>query len=109
MITTQVAFAILEARNYNQHQEEAWITTVLLEVARHAAQPGETMSALQAVLQLSTLLTGTDWTILLLPYDSQGDMYIGPIAGLRRSDIYKSLSRQLWRNPSERMRLLASS
>jgi hypothetical protein len=89
MITTQLAFAILEARNYNQHQEEAWITTVLLEVARHAAQPGETMSALQAVLQLSTLLTGTDWTILLLPYDSQGDMYIGPIAGLRRSDIYK--------------------
>ncbi|MFV9673957.1 MAG: SpoIIE family protein phosphatase [Anaerolineales bacterium] len=89
MITTQLAFAILEARNYNQHQEEAWITTVLLEVARHAARPGETMSALQAVLQLSTLLTGTDWTILLLPYDSQGDMYIGPIAGLRRSDIYK--------------------
>jgi serine phosphatase RsbU (regulator of sigma subunit)/transcriptional regulator with GAF, ATPase, and Fis domain len=89
MITTQVAFAILEARNYNQHQEEAWITTVLLEVARHAARPGETTSALQAVLQLSTLLTGTDWTILLLPYDSHGDMYIGPIAGLRRSDIYK--------------------
>ncbi len=89
MITTQVAFAILEARNYNQHQEEAWITTVLLEVARHAARPGETTSALQAVLQLSTLLTGTDWTILLLPYDSHGDMHIGPIAGLRRSDIYK--------------------
>ncbi len=89
MVTTQLAFAILEARNYNQHQEEAWITTVLLEVARHAARPGETMSALQAVLQLSTLLTGTDWTILLLPYDSQGDMYIGPIAGLRRSDTYK--------------------
>ena len=89
MVTTQLAFAILEARNYNQHQEEAWITTVLLEVARHAARPGETMSALQAVLQLATLLTGTDWTILLLPYDSHGDMHIGPIAGLRRSDIYK--------------------
>ncbi|MCJ7569072.1 MAG: SpoIIE family protein phosphatase [Anaerolineales bacterium] len=89
MITTQLAFAILEARNYNQHQEEAWITTVLLEVARHAARPGETMSALQAVLQLSTLLTGMDWTILLLPYDSHGDLRIGPVAGLRRSDSYK--------------------
>jgi serine phosphatase RsbU (regulator of sigma subunit) len=89
MVTNQLAFAILESRNYNQHQEEAWITTVLLEVARHAARPGETMSALQAVLQLSTLLTGTDWTILLLPYDTHGDMYIGPIAGLRRSDVYK--------------------
>ena len=89
MVTTQLAFAILEARNYSQHQEEAWITTVLLEVARHAARPGETMSALQAVLQLSILLTGTDWTLLLLPNDSHGDMHIGPVAGLRRSDIYK--------------------
>ncbi len=89
MVTTQLAFAILEARNYNQHQEEAWITTVLLEVARHAARPGETESALQAVLQLSTLLTGTDWTLLLLPNDSHGNMHIGPVAGLRRSDIYK--------------------
>ncbi|MGB2895833.1 MAG: GAF domain-containing SpoIIE family protein phosphatase [Anaerolineales bacterium] len=88
MAATQVAFAILEAWNYNQHQEEAWITTVLLEVARHAARPGETTSALQAVLQLSTLLTGTDWTILLLPNDSHGDLHIGPVAGLRRSDIY---------------------
>ena len=89
IVATQLAFAILEDRNYNQHQEEAWITTVLLEVARHAARPGETTSALQAVLQLSTLLTGTDWTILLLPYDSHGDMHIGPVAGLRRSEIYE--------------------
>ena len=26
MVATQLAFAILEARSYNQHQEEAWIT-----------------------------------------------------------------------------------
>jgi serine phosphatase RsbU (regulator of sigma subunit)/GAF domain-containing protein len=89
MVAAQLAFAILEARNYNQHQEEAWITTVLLEVARHAARPGETTSALQAVLQLATLVTGTEWTLLLLPEDAHGDLHIGPSAGLRRSDSYR--------------------
>jgi serine phosphatase RsbU (regulator of sigma subunit)/GAF domain-containing protein len=83
MLAGQLAIATLEAANYAQQQEEAWFTTVLLEVARHAAQPGDWTSALQAVLQLSTLLTGTAWTILLLPGD-RDQLVIGPVAGLRR-------------------------
>jgi serine phosphatase RsbU (regulator of sigma subunit)/transcriptional regulator with GAF, ATPase, and Fis domain len=84
MLAGQLAIAMLEAANYAQQQEEAWFTTVLLEVARHAAQPGDWSSALQAVLQLSTLLTGTSWTILLLPEEKTGDLVVGPLAGLRR-------------------------
>jgi serine phosphatase RsbU (regulator of sigma subunit)/transcriptional regulator with GAF, ATPase, and Fis domain len=84
MLAGQLAMAMLEAANYAQQQEEAWFTTVLLEVARHAAQPGDWGSALQAVLQLSTLLTGTPWTILLLPGERGGDLVVGPVAGLRR-------------------------
>ena len=84
MLAGQLAIAMLEAANYAQQQEEAWFTTVLLEVARHAAQPGDWSSALQAVLQLSTLLTGTSWTILLLPGDKEGELVVGPVAGLRR-------------------------
>ena len=84
MLAGQLAIAMLEAANYAQQQEEAWFTTVLLEVARHAAQPGDWSSALQAVLQLSTLLTGTSWTILLLPEERTGDLVVGPLAGLRR-------------------------
>jgi sigma-B regulation protein RsbU (phosphoserine phosphatase) len=84
MLANQVGFAMLEARNYDDRQEEAWMTTVLLEVAKHAAQPGDTMVALQAVLQLTTLLAGTDWALLLLPDESGDNLWIGVHAGFRR-------------------------
>jgi serine phosphatase RsbU (regulator of sigma subunit)/transcriptional regulator with GAF, ATPase, and Fis domain len=88
-IVTQIAMALLEDHNYTQHQEEAWITTVLLEVARHAAQPGDPMEALSAVLQLATLLAGTDWAVLLLPSVDEGKLVLGPAAGVRKSDLFK--------------------
>jgi serine phosphatase RsbU (regulator of sigma subunit)/GAF domain-containing protein len=83
MISSQSAIAVLEARNYAQQQEDAWITTVLLEVARHAAQPGDPESALQAVLQLTTLLAGAEWAVLLLPEEDDQNLHIGPSAGTR--------------------------
>jgi len=89
MIVTQLGIALLEDRNYTQHQEEAWITTVLLEVARHAAQPGDALTSLQAVLQLATLLAGTDWAVLLLPGTVADALVVGPSAGLRRPETYE--------------------
>ena len=82
-IGAQLALAMLEARNFAQQQEEAWVTTVLLEVARHAAQTGDTDVALQAVLRLATLLAGVSWAMLLLP-DPDGNLRVGPAAGLQR-------------------------
>lgn len=84
MLANQLGFAMLEARNYDARQEEAWMTTVLLEIARHAAQPGDTLAALQAVLQLATLLAGTDWALLLLPDEIGESLSIGVHAGFRR-------------------------
>jgi serine phosphatase RsbU (regulator of sigma subunit)/GAF domain-containing protein len=86
MLANQLGFAMLEARNEEQHQEEAWMTTVLLEVAKHASQPGDTLVALQAVLQLATLLAGTDWALLLLPDESGEALWIGVNAGFRRQE-----------------------
>lgn len=83
-VAAHLAIAMLEARNYSQQQEEAWITTVLLEVARHAAQPGDPEAALQNVLRLVTLLAGTDWAALLLPQAATGHLRLGPAAGLSR-------------------------
>ena len=83
-VAHQLALVMLEAHNFAQQQEEAWITTVLLEVARHAAQPGDAEYALQAVLRLTTLLAGTSWAVLLLPDPSSGALELGPSAGLRR-------------------------
>lgn len=86
-VAHQLALVMLEARNYAQQQEEAWITTVLLEVARHAAQPGDAEYALQAVLRLTTLLAGTSWALLLLPNPASGALEVGPSAGLRRAAL----------------------
>jgi serine phosphatase RsbU (regulator of sigma subunit)/transcriptional regulator with GAF, ATPase, and Fis domain len=99
IIVTQLALALLEDYNYSQHQQEAWITTVLLEVARHAAQPGDPMAALGAVLQLATLLAGTDWAVLLLPAPNGNDLIVGPTAGLRKSQAFDLEALQI--NPSE--------
>jgi serine phosphatase RsbU (regulator of sigma subunit) len=82
-IGAQLALAMLEARNFAQQQEESWVTTVLLEVARHAAQTGDADVALEAVLRLTTLLAGVSWAIVLLPV-SEGTLRVGPAAGLHR-------------------------
>jgi serine phosphatase RsbU (regulator of sigma subunit) len=84
-LAAYLAIAALEARNFASQQEEAWITTVLLEVARHAAQPGGADAALQAVLQLTTLLAGTPWAVLLLPHLEAPTLYVGLSSGLGRA------------------------
>lgn len=87
MLSAQLALAMLEAHNYAHRQEENWITTMLLEVARHASQPGDTNEALQSVLQLSTLVAGTSWVMLLLNDETREALRVGPVAGLRRRQL----------------------
>lgn len=83
-VAANIALAILESQVNARQQEENWFTTVLLEVARHAAQPGDMDSALQAVLQLTTILTGTTWTMLLIRNRTGSMMRMGPSAGISR-------------------------
>ncbi len=84
MLAAQLALAIFEAHNFAQRQEENWITTILLEVAQHASQPGDVDQALQSVLQLTTLVAGTSWAILLVNEEGGQGLRVGPVAGLRR-------------------------
>jgi serine phosphatase RsbU (regulator of sigma subunit)/putative methionine-R-sulfoxide reductase with GAF domain len=85
LVASQLALAFLEAANFGQQQEEAWFTTVLLEIAKHAAQPGDPDLALQAVLQLTTLLAGASWALLLMADATGTRLRTGPNAGLRKS------------------------
>ncbi|NIM94370.1 MAG: SpoIIE family protein phosphatase [Anaerolineales bacterium] len=87
MIAANLAMTMLEARNFARQQEENWITTVLLEVASHAARPGDVEEALQAVLQLTILLTGKPWSALLVPRGDQ--LIVGPTAGFGRQIQYR--------------------
>lgn len=84
LVASQLALALLEAANYAQQQEEAWFTTVLLEVARHAAQPGDVETSLRAVLQLTTLLAGAEWAVLLTPDPSTRLLAPAISAGISR-------------------------
>jgi serine phosphatase RsbU (regulator of sigma subunit) len=84
LLASQLGVALAEMRAYNQQQEYTWITTVLLEVARHASQPGDVEGAIQAVLQLTTLLVGTSWAMVLLPQDGGGGLRLGSVAGPKR-------------------------
>jgi serine phosphatase RsbU (regulator of sigma subunit)/putative methionine-R-sulfoxide reductase with GAF domain len=84
LLASILAIASLEAKNYAQQQEYTWINTVLLEVAKHAAQPGDPETSLRAVLQLTTLLAGARWAALLLPNESDDLLQLGPSSGLTR-------------------------
>lgn len=84
LIASQLALALLEAANFAQQQEEAWFTTVLLEVARHAAQPGDVETALAAVLELTTLLAGSRWAVLLTPDPTSRQLVPTVSAGIPR-------------------------
>jgi serine phosphatase RsbU (regulator of sigma subunit)/putative methionine-R-sulfoxide reductase with GAF domain len=83
-IAANIALAVLESRVTARQQEENWFTTVLLEVARHASQPGDMDTALQAVLQLTTILTGTNWALLFVRERTEPMMRMGPSAGIGR-------------------------
>jgi sigma-B regulation protein RsbU (phosphoserine phosphatase) len=85
MIAAQLAIATLETRNFTRQQEETYIRTVLLEVARHAARPGDPAQALHSVLQLTTLIAGTRWAVLLLSEEEGRRLRVGPTAGIRRA------------------------
>jgi serine phosphatase RsbU (regulator of sigma subunit) len=83
-LASQLGAAFAEMQAYSQQQEYTWITTVLLEVARHASQPGDVASAIQAVLQLTTLLVGTSWAMVLLPDETGHGLRLGSVAGPKR-------------------------
>jgi serine phosphatase RsbU (regulator of sigma subunit)/putative methionine-R-sulfoxide reductase with GAF domain len=86
MVAAQLAIATLETRNFTRLREESYVRTVLLEVARHAARPGDPGHALQSVLQLTTLIAGTRWAVLLIADEPLAQLRVGPVAGIRRAD-----------------------
>ncbi len=87
MLAGQLAIAALEARNFSQQQEYTWYNTVMLEVTRHAAQPGDVETALRAVLQLTTMLAGAKWALLLLAQEASDRLVLGPSSGVQRSAL----------------------
>ncbi|MBN1264082.1 MAG: SpoIIE family protein phosphatase [Anaerolineales bacterium] len=90
------SFPLYESSLQTRTEKQEWTTTVLSEVAKNAARPGETADALHAVLQLLILLAGVDWAALYI-IDNSGMAVPGPVAGLEKQirTIYEESSWKL--------------
>ena len=65
-IASQAATAIEAARLNQQQQEEAWVSTALLQVAEAVAVSKDAAEAIASVLRLTPLLVGVEWCAVLL-------------------------------------------
>jgi GAF domain-containing protein len=63
---TQVAIAIQEARLYQAEQQQAWLSTALLQVADAMSQISDMDSVLTTIVRLTPILAGVDRCAVLL-------------------------------------------
>lgn len=63
---TQVAIAIHEARLYQAEQQQAWLSTALLQVADAMSQVSDMDSVLTTIVRLTPILAGVDRCAILL-------------------------------------------
>ena len=72
---TQVAIAIQEARLYQAEQQQAWLSTALLQVADAMSQVSDMDSVLTTIVRLTPILAGVDRCALLL-WDAATERYV---------------------------------
>jgi serine phosphatase RsbU (regulator of sigma subunit)/putative methionine-R-sulfoxide reductase with GAF domain len=72
---TQVAIAIQEARLYQAEQQQAWLSTALLQVADAMSQISDMDSVLTTIVRLTPILVGVDRCALLL-WDAAAESFL---------------------------------
>jgi serine phosphatase RsbU (regulator of sigma subunit)/putative methionine-R-sulfoxide reductase with GAF domain len=70
ILADQIAVAIEDSRLYQAQQEQAWISTALLQVAEGVAQHSTPEGITETVVRLTQLLTGVDRCLALLWADA---------------------------------------
>jgi len=73
-LADQVAVAVNSARAYEIQREEAWVTTVLLQVAEAAAQAEDLTDVLNATVRVTSMLAGAAKCIAWL-WDEDGQAF----------------------------------
>ncbi len=69
-----VAIAIEDSRLYQEGQEQAWVSTALLQVAESVAQGNTSEEILDSVVRLAPMLTGVDRCLILL-WNEDGEAF----------------------------------
>lgn len=65
-LADQVAVAVNSARAYEAQREEAWVTTVLLQVAEATSQASDMAGVLEAAVRVTVMLAGVESTAIWL-------------------------------------------
>lgn len=65
-LADQVAVAVSSARAYEAQREEAWVTTVMLQVAEVTGQAAGVEDALEAAVRVTAMLAGVESTAIWL-------------------------------------------
>jgi phosphoserine phosphatase RsbU/P len=87
VLADQIAVAIEDNRIYATQQEQAWVSTALLQVAETVARSATAGEVAIAITRLATLLTGVDRCLLLLWSAEANRFSAASSAGLTVDDI----------------------
>ncbi len=85
-LADQVAVAISSARAYEAQREEAWVTTVLLQVAEVTSQAIGIAGVLDAAVRVIAMLAGVESTAIWLWNEEQGVWQYAASFGLSLDD-----------------------
>ena len=70
-LADQVAVAVSSARAYEAQRQEAWVTTVLLQVAEWTSQASDMAGVLEAAVRVTAMLAGVESSLIWLWEDDQ--------------------------------------
>jgi serine phosphatase RsbU (regulator of sigma subunit)/putative methionine-R-sulfoxide reductase with GAF domain len=82
-LADQVAVAVNSARAYEAQREEAWVTTVLLQVAAATSRAENMEDTLEATVRVTAMLVGATSCIAWLWSDERAAFGFGAAYGLR--------------------------
>ena len=81
-LADQVAVAVSSARAYEAQRQEAWVTTVLLQVAEATSQASDMPGVLEAAVRVTAMLAGVESTLIWLWDDEQASFDYAASFGL---------------------------
>ena len=82
-LADQVAVAVNSARAYEAQRAEAWVTTVLLQVAEATSQAGSMEDVLDTAVRVTAMLAGVESTTIWLWHEEVEAFQYGASFGLR--------------------------
>ncbi len=84
-LADQVAVAVNSARAFEAQRVEAWVTTVLLQVAEATSQAGSMEDVLDIAVRVTAMLAGVESTTIWLWHEEAGAFQYGASFGLGES------------------------